>query len=154
MQWLIEFLGSEYFFFICSNCCDLKKPFCSVSELSGVISDLRNKISDICKQVYNFQSNLREYLPGTSNCTTKIGELGDAVYSSVSDTLTSAEVSASTMTPVMYSAIVSGNISKIVNTVVAISIREHLIADQGKVSVAVHNMRKHGNDVRKYARTC
>ena len=92
---------------------------------------------------------MREYLSGTSNCTAKT----DVVYSSVTDT-TSAEVSASTMTPVMYSAIVSGNISKIVKTVVAISIREHLIADQGKVSVAMHNMRKHGNDVRKCAKTC
>ena len=119
---------------------------CVVNELSGVISDLPDEIFVISKQFNDFQLNLRECIPG-SNCTTKTEELGDIVYSGVINT-TFTKVLASTVKPVSYSAVVFGNISDIVKIAVAKSIREQRIADRDRASVAMHNMREHGNKVR------
>ena len=52
------------------------------------------------------------------------------------------------MKSVSYYAAVSGNISHIVKTTVAKSIREQRIADRDRAFVAVRNMREHGNKVR------
>ena len=52
------------------------------------------------------------------------------------------------MKSVSYYAAVSGNISDIVKTTVAKSIREQRIADRDRAFVAVRNMREHGNKVR------
>ena len=105
------------------------------SEVISVKSSLQvlsGCLSQITQQMKEFKNTLQS-LPDTSS-----PEKSSSVQTNA--------LSAVNVKPPSYAAAVSGNLSDIVKSAVASTIRENKAAERSKTSVAIHNLDNHGND--------